>query len=75
MCDGYFVSHAVIHFSVPQSTRQNVSAHNKAAEEVDVDEIKRVAKEAAESALDEEDGEELHKQGIWQFPQDLPGRR
>ena len=49
MCDGYFISHGVIHFSVPESTRQNVSAQ-EAAEEVDVDELKRIAKEAAEKA-------------------------
>ena len=38
MCDGYFISHGVIHFSVPESTRQNVSAQ-EAAEEVDVDDL------------------------------------
>ena len=51
MCDGYFISHGIIHFSVPESTRQNVSAQ-EAAEEVD-------AKEAAEK---EKEGEELRRQ-------------
>ena len=61
MRDGYFISHGVIHFSVPESTRQNVSAQ-EAAEEVDVDELRRIAKEAAEKARDEKEGEELRRQ-------------
>ena len=65
------ISHGVIHFSVPESAAQNMSAQ-EAAEEVDVDELKRIAKEAAEKAKDEEGGEELRTQGLttWLSPLD-----
>lgn len=58
MCDGYFISHGVVHYAVPESARQNMSAQ-EAAEEVDVEELKRIAKEAADKAKDEKDGQEL----------------